>query len=214
MTTAASMTFDSLVTDVGYYAERSDDTSFLDRIPRLIMLAENRLASEIKGLGFQRFVNGTMEAGQPVYAKPARWRETSSFSITVNGQRLWLKQRSYAYCRTYSPDPSILDRPKFFADYDYEHFFIAATPDQAYAFELAYFERPVPLDSNNQENWTTQYAPQLLLYATLLEAQPYLKLDDRVQLFSTMYEGAKKALQDENDRRVLAADQTYSRSVS
>ena len=88
---------------------------------------------------------------------------------------------------------------------------VAAKPDQAYNFELAYFERPLPLDETTQTNWTTQYAPQLLLYATLLEAQPFLKLDQRATEFKGLYDLARQDLLEESQRR-LFGDQALLRS--
>lgn len=198
---AEALTYDSLVEDLSSYAERSD-SSYLDRIPRFIMMAENRIASEVHGLGYLRFVSGALTPSDPVIPKPARWRETSSMFITVNGEATFLNQRGYAYCKSYWPDKTILAQPSYYCDYGYEHFLVAATPDQAYPFELAYHERPVPLDETNQTNWTTQYAPQLLLYATLLEAQPWLKLDDRIAVFQGMYDRAAAAVKAEAERRV------------
>ena len=205
------MTFSSLVSDISAYAERSD-SSFMNQIPRFIMLAENRLASEVHGLGYLKFVNGTLSPSDPVLEKPAFWRETESFSIVANNQRVFLLNRSYAYCREYWPDESQTATPKFYCDYGYEHFLVAATPDEAYSFEIAYHQRPAPLDASNQTNWTTQYAPQLILYGTLLEAQPWLKLDDRIGVFQALYDRAVAAVTNESSRR-LNGDEALARKV-
>ena len=78
----ASMTYTSLLEDISTYAERSDQP-FLQQRERFILLAENRLASEIRGLGAMAFVQSTLNTGNPVLAKPNRWRETVSFTITT-----------------------------------------------------------------------------------------------------------------------------------
>jgi hypothetical protein len=93
--------------------------------------------------------------------------------------------------------------PRYFADYDYEHFFIAPTPDIAYPFELSYYERPTPLSPSMQTNWTTQYAPQLLLYASLLEAMPFLKTGERMAEFQALYDRALQGVMKEDQERVL-----------
>jgi hypothetical protein len=188
-----SLTYSSLISDVELYAERSD-TPFIDQLPRFVMLAENRLSSEFKGLGYLRVVNFNTIVGQPVYEKPARWRQTHSLSLLDGTSRKYLFQRSYEYCREFWPVSSSVDIPSYFADYDYEHLFLAATPDSTYQCELMYYERPLPLSIDNQVNWTTQYAPQLLLYATLLEAQPFLKNPARAEEFQKLYDRAAKAI--------------------
>lgn len=207
---AEAMTYTSLVQDLQVYAERSDD-SFTSQIPRFIMMAENRLASEVHGLGYLRYAESILIPGEPTLQKPARWRETSCFSITVENEVNFLKQRSYTYCRMYWPNKTLTNIPRFYCDYGYEHFLLVATPDTAYPFELAYHERPIPLDETNQTNWTTQYAPQLLLYAALLEAQPWLKLDERIAVFQGMYDRAVSAVMNESQRR-LNGDEALMRN--
>lgn len=202
MTTPAAMTYDSLVQDLINYCERSDQP-FLDQVPRFIMMAENRIASESKPLGFLRTVTGNLSG--IILAKPNRWRKTKSFSLTVLGQRKYLFERGYEYCRTYWPDEALEDEPVYYADYDYEHFLIVPTPDSQYAFELQYYERPEPLSSVNQTNWTTQYAPQLILYASLMEAMPFLKTSERIPEFQGLYDRAMSAVVKEDQERVLDA---------
>lgn len=204
-----ALTYDSLLSDVQAYAERSDEP-FISQIPRFVMLAENRIASEVRGLGYVRFVNGMMSISSCTIDKPIRHRETISISITVGSERKSLKKRYYEYCRSFWPNTSLTQEPRYYADYDYEHLFVVPTPDTPYSFELAYYERPEPLSAANQTNWTTQYAPQLLLYATLLEAQPFLKNPDRIVEFKSLYDQASQALLKEAIRRL--SDQGIQRT--
>lgn len=206
MTAPAALTYDSLLEDLSTYAERDDDP-FMAQRERFVMLAENRLASEIKGLGFKKFMTGVFNASNPVLVKPSRWRETESFSFLTGTTRTFLKLRSLEYCRTYWPDSSASTAtPKYYADYDFEHFYIAGTPISALSFELGYYERPAPLSTANQTNWTTEYAPQLLLYACLLEAQPWLKMPERIPEFQGMFDRAVSAITHEDNQRVTDAE--------
>jgi hypothetical protein len=204
MSAPEALTYTSLVSDVQIYAERTTDAVFLAQIPRLIMLAENRIASEVRGLGLLQFAMGNFSASNPILAKPARWRETKSFSfIDATGARKYLKLRDYAYCRSFWPTQSVTDVPRYYADYDYEHFLLVATPNSGYAYELAYYERPAPLSPTQQTSWTTQYAPQLLTYATLLEAQPFLKNSERIAEFQALYDRAVSAVSREDSARAV-----------
>lgn len=184
---AESMTYSSLVRDIAKYCERNDSW-FLDQIPRFIMMAEVRIASESKPLGFLRVVRGTLSG--PVMAKPARWRQTKSLSIKVNGSFQFLQKRTSEFCRMYWPNESLQDTPKYYADYDYEHYLLTPPPSDPLTFELQYYERPTPLDDACQVNWTTQYAPSLLLYASLMEAMPALKTSERIAEFQALYDRA------------------------
>ena len=204
-----ALTYDSLLSDIQTYAERSD-TPFVSQVPRFVMLAENRLASEVRGLGTQKYVTGSFNSS--AFPKPERWRETISFNITTPSGRKFLLPRSYDYCRAFWPDASQKAEPRYYADYQYEHFFVAPTPAQEYHFELAYYERPEPLSAENQTNWFTQYAPQMLLYATLLEAQPFLKRPECIAEFQSLYDRALQGLAQETSRRISADRAATSRS--
>ena len=210
MTTAVVMTYDSLVENIQSYLERSDAAT-INKIPLFIMLAEQTIASQIKFLGNLTVNTSAMVQGENVIDKPARWHKTVSMNITVAGKRHPVLLRKQEYLREYWPDPAQEDVPKFYADYDYTHWLIAPTPDADYNFEVLYYERLQPLDSSNQSNWFTQYAPQALLYGSLLQAMPFLKNDDRVQLWQTLYGQAMEILKAEDqlriaDRQAIAVD--------
>lgn len=197
-----AMTYDSLVQDLQDYCERSDDP-FINQIPRFIQLAENRIASETKPLGFVRAVTGTLSGN--ILTKPIRWRKTKNMCLIVGADRKYLYNRGYEFLRKYWPDQSKTDVPYYYADYDYEHMFIVPTPALQYQFEMQYYELPEPLSAINQTNWTTQYAPQLLLYATLMEAMPFLKTSERIPEFQGLYDRALSAVTKEDQLRALDA---------
>lgn len=210
MPTAAVMTYDSLVDDIQTYLERTD-TATIQKIPTFIMLAEQVLATDLKFLGNMTVSQSTMVANQPVIDKPARWRKTVSMNVTVNGERRPVFLRKYEYLREYWPDPTQTDVPLYYCDYDYTHWLVAPTPAQAYNFEVLYYERLQPLDSSNQTNWFTIYAPQALLYGSLLQAMPFLKNDDRVPMWQAQYAQVVNTLQTEDvlrlgDRQAVAKD--------
>lgn len=207
---AVTMTYTSLAADVQSYLERTDAAT-IDKIPTFIMLAEQILAAEIKFLGNLTVDTSTLTASDPVVAKPARWRKTVSINVTVAGERRPVLERRYEYIRNYWPDPTETDVPLFYADYDYTHWFLGPTPAAAYAFEVLYYERPVPLDSTNQTNWFTEYAPQAMLYGSLLQAMPFLKNDPRIQTWQSMYDKYVAELRTEDklriaDRQAVAVD--------
>jgi hypothetical protein len=210
MTTAVTMTYDSLVETIQSYLERND-TQTIEKIPTFIMLAEQVIASQIKFLGNLTVNTSTMVANSSVLDKPARWHKTVSMNITVGGVRTPVLLRKYEYLRNYWPDNTQTGVPAYYADYDYTHWLVAPTPDSAYSFEVLYYERVQPLDSTNQSNWFTVYAPQALLYGSLLQAMPFLKNDERVALWQSQYDAVIAALQAEDklriaDRQAVAVD--------
>ena len=208
MIMAESMTYSSLKTDISAYADR-DDVKFLAQVPRLIMLAESRLCTEVRGLGLQRYAAGSASSG--IIAKPSRWRETISFDVIAGATRTFLKPRSYDYCRFYAAE-NTGGVPRYYADYGFEHFLVVPNLGVPFNFELAYYERPEPLSMENETNWLTQYAPQLLLYATLLEAQPWLKRQERIAEFQSLYDRALQGIAQETTRRISGDRTSTSRN--
>ena len=208
-TPAYAMTYDNLSANILQYLERSD-AAVVEQIPNFIMLAEFEIAQEMKSLGQQQVVEATMQAGNPIISKPARWRKTTSFNITVNGKKQPVFLRKYEYLINYSPDTSVTNTPLYYADYDYDNWLVAPTPDENYQFEVLYYERLIPLSSDNQTNWITRNAPNAMLYGTLLQAMPFLK-DDQRQIFQSKYTEAMQFLANEDklriaDRQAIAQD--------
>lgn len=210
MPAAAVMTYDSLVADISSYLERTD-TATLEKIPQFIMLAEQVIAADLKILGTITVQTSAMTTGSNVIDKPARWHKTVSMNVTVNGKRQPVLLRKYEYIRSYWPDPAQTDVPLYYCDYDYTHWLVGPTPDANYNFEVLYYERVQPLDSSNQTNWFTIYAPQALLYGTLLQAMPFLKNDDRIPMWQAQYDLIMSTLKNEDklriaDRQAIAVD--------
>lgn len=210
MPAAAVMTYDSLVADISSYLERTDAAT-LDKIPQFIMLAEQVIAADLKILGTITVQGSTMTTGSNIIDKPARWHKTVSMNVTVAGKRQPVLLRKYEYIRSYWPDPAETSVPLYYCDYDYTHWLVGPTPDDDYSFEVLYYERVQPLDSSNQTNWFTIYAPQALLYGTLLQAMPFLKNDDRTPMWQAQYDLIMAALKNEDklriaDRQAIAVD--------
>lgn len=213
------LTYTSLLETVRQYLERGDinDVDVYDRLPQLIAFAEKRIAKEIKPQGFERYLVSTMQAGVSVYQKPDLWRETRSIRYGINATstatgfntRVELFPRSYEYCRQYWPDPSVSsadEPPRFYADYGYNNILIVPTPAIAYPYEWAIWQLLQPLDTTNQTNWLTQYAPEVITYAVLLEAQPFLKNDSRIQVWQGIFDRGVQALLTQDARKAQDAN--------
>lgn len=204
------LTYDSLTNLILQYLERSDP-AVVEFIPTAITLAEFEIAQDIKTLGQMEVVNAYMEIGNPVIQKPARWRKTVSMTVTTPAGKQPIYLRKLEYLNNYWPDVSATDTPLFYADYDYDHWFIAPTPDAAYLFEALCYTRLAPLDSANQTNWLTQNAPNAMLFGALKQTAPFLKDDARLAVWSGLFDAAMAALKTEDqlrvgDRQAIAQD--------
>jgi hypothetical protein len=208
-----AMTYTSLVNQVMDYLDRTDaDTQ--NEVPNFIYQAEQRICRESKNIGLEQYVTGNFTVGVPVLAKPARWRRTITFSFgsgTGNNTVNQLFLRTYDYIRKYCNNATLQGPPVYYSDYGYDHLLVGPAPDQTYPFEYAYLELPQPLGVTNQTNWITNNAPDVLLYATLLEAIPFLKDDERVPVWTSYYERGIQSINNQDNLRVT--DRTSSRDA-
>jgi hypothetical protein len=198
-----TMSYNSLIEQVMDYLDRSDGET-LEQVPNFISQAEQRICREAKNIGLEAYVTGSFVASEPIMAKPARWRRSLNFSCgtgTGNNTYNQLFQRSYEFIRNYWPDATQTGVPLYYSDYGYDHLLFAPTPADTYPFEYAYLELPEPLSASVQTNWLTNNAPDLLLYATLLEAAPYLKNDERIPVWTTYYDRALQSINGQDVER-------------
>lgn len=237
----AVTTFTSLLGTLQSYLERGSpqDTIVFANLPALINTAERAIARRLKIQGFVVNVLAQMQGSLPVYPKPDRWRQTVSMNIgigstdlaTISGNpivtqgglnivvqptggnvRKILLPRSLEYCQRYWPDQSQTDEPVFYADYDYSHWLIVPTPDTAYPWAINYYQLPALLDDENQTNWLTTFAPNLLLYRALLECTPFLKNDERIAVWQSFYNDELDAVNTEDLQK--AVDRSAMRNAS
>jgi hypothetical protein len=73
-------------------------------------------------------------------------------------------------------------------------FKLAPIPDFAYTLSLVYSAAPPFLSTSNASNTFLTVCPDLLLYAALIEAEPYLMNDARINTWGTMFDRAMGSL--------------------
>jgi len=205
MVAPANMTYNTLLADVRSYAERPNDDNLNTQLPRLVMMAEHRIATDLKILGTQLVVQGTFTPNLATIAKPALWRRSISMRFkSVDSEWLELFLRTYEVCRSYWPyEGLVTNRPRYYADYNFANFLIAGTPENASEFELTYVGRLAPLGDSQQSNWYATDAPQLLLAATLLETETWLKNQARVAQRQATYDSSLAAFRGEEATRLV-----------
>lgn len=194
-----NMTYSSLVADLTNYLQRHDDL-VVNQIPQFINLAQQRIPREMKILGFRQEVTGafsgtTLTTG--IMQKPSDWRKTIAFYAGTgvdNNTHTPVFLRDYSFIRTVYPDASVTGVPRFYGDASYNYWLVQPTPTAGLLYKIPYFATLTLLDDTTQTNWLTEEAPDLLLYASLLEAVPFLKVDDRIQVWQGYYNAAKTAL--------------------
>lgn len=82
---------------------------------------------------------------------------------------------------------------------------LAPTPDVVYAATIEYFAFLAALSTTATSNWLLNSYPNVYLYGTLCEAEPFLKNDERVGLWKGKLEEALEQMTQRMSREASAA---------
>lgn len=77
-------------------------------------------------------------------------------------------------------------------------------PAGTYTAELAYYAKLDKLSNSVSSNWLLTQSPDAYLYGALLQAAPYLKDDERVSIWTTLYAASIQAIQTADERAATA----------
>tara|TARA_X000001382_G_C3051988_1_gene141399 strand:+ start:50 stop:544 length:495 start_codon:yes stop_codon:yes gene_type:complete len=77
---------------------------------------------------------------------------------------------------------------------------LGPTPDVVYTTSMLYYKTFDPLSGSAPTNWVITNAPDVYLYGTLLEAEPFLMNDARVQLWATALTESINTLQEQDNK--------------
>lgn len=64
---------------------------------------------------------------------------------------------------------------------------VVPEPADEYEIELTYYKRISALSDDNTSNWLISSHPDVYLYGTLMQSAPYLKDDERVAVWGSLY---------------------------
>lgn len=73
------------------------------------------------------------------------------------------------------------------------------TPDSAYTLEMVYVGKIPALSSSNASNWVLEYYPDAYLYGSLMHTAPFLEDDQRLPVWSSLFERAVDTINRENE---------------
>ncbi len=186
----AITTYAELQTAAGNWLGRADLTA---RLPEFIALAEPKIRRLMRDRTAR--VQGNLTPSDDTLDFPTGCKQVISLALNEASFKMPL--------RPVSPNQLALlarsgtGRPSAYTVVDGVMIFDVA-PDIAYAYVLVYVAGVTALSGSNTTNNVLSNSPDIYLYATLLEAAPYLEHDARVPLWSQAFE---KAVTEENNYR-------------
>ena len=174
-------TFSGLKTTIADYLNRDDLTS---AIPSFITLAEAKFNRKLRVRQMVKRANATLDT--QYFAFPADFLQAKEFQLNTNPitylQYVTQNQGDYGSATNYVA----AGKPQFYTIIGTQ-IQVIPTPDTGYTGELTYYGKIPTLSDSNTSNWLLAYAPDLYLYGSLVEATPYLKDDERLAVWSTLY---------------------------
>lgn len=191
----SDLTYTALKQSVADFLAKSNLTAV---IPDLIYLAETRLFRRLNLLDMEDVDTGTFTAGTATLDLPTGFRRT--IALYINGtehESFKIVSPDELFKSPLSADSGV---PLLAAVIGSQYHF-GPVPDAAYSYVHHYAGSLQRLSSSQAQNALLQSAPDVYLYASLLEAEPYIKNDPRIPVWQGFLEEAIKDLKVEDEAK-------------
>ena len=185
--------YSTLKTSIAEFLHRSDMTTI---IPELIVDAEARIYNELRIRCMETAYTGTTASS--VIALPSGFLEWKY--LYIDGGRPLMRKDAEWIRTTY---PTTTGTPVYFAR-DGENMIFGPEPDADTDLIGSYYKRLAALSDSNTTNWFITDAPDLLRYAALCEAAPYLEDDSRIPVWEGKYQAIKERIKSTERREAFA----------
>ena len=199
-----SFTFTTLKSAIQDYTENTE-TTFVNDLSIIIVQAENRINSTVQLPDFRSNKTASTSTDNPYLAIPDDFLYPYSLAVlNSDSEYNFLLNKDVNFIReAYPASGSNKGLPKFYAQFDEDHFILGPTPDANYTVELHYFYLPQSITtSSDGTSWLGTNASDALLYGCLVEAYTFMKGEpDIIATYDTRYKEALKQLVIENDGR-------------
>ena len=194
-------TYSELVTQIRDYCEVDSNVFTTTIVNDFIEHAELIIFRQIDFDVFRKYQTATLTSGDAFVGMPGNTPTSFAYIRAVNifspsgslggltdNERVFLEKRDPSFINEYSPNRTSTGIPKYYANWDNDTIILAPAPNAAYTIELAYNAQETGLSSSNTTTWVSTNAPQLLLYACLIEAFKFLKNPNMVAMYTQAYQ--------------------------
>ena len=112
----------------------------------------------------------------------------AAVSASTLGQRWPVLKRNYDYVTNYASMPNVTQRPKYYAEQDTNVWLLSQASDQNYVAVVRFIKRPQSLVTiSGGVTWLSANCSDILFHACLMEAENFLKADDRYSDIEEQY---------------------------
>jgi hypothetical protein len=171
-----SWTFTTLKTAIQDYTQNTEST-FVTNLPIVIKQAEDRIVKSVELPNFRKNVTGTFTNGNQYLATPSDYLYPFSLAVLDSSNNYsYLISTDVSFIREAYPSASSTGTPKHYAQFDDTTFIVGPSPSSSLNVELHYYYIPQSITaSSDGTSWLGTNAPELLLYASLIEAYTFMK---------------------------------------
>lgn len=189
--------YGELKTAVESYTHREDLT---DDIPTFISLAQARINRDLDIL--EMVERTTQSVSTRFVTLPTDTRKLLDVQIEISGGRKSLMPMSAAQMNTEHTD-LITGEPNNYCIRG-DELELQPAPGQAYTLELLYLYRFAAFSADADTNWLLTTHPNVYLYASMMEALIFIQGDERLKMFSTLYQTEIDALNEQAEEMALS----------
>ena len=189
----AFTSYSDLKTEIANYLGRDDLTS---QIPTFIRLAEDRLRRELRIRQMLKHSTATTTAGHSTVGLPSDFLAMKEMYLNTTP----VSTMTFQTPSSFFTNARVTDsgKPVHYTMIGAE-FQFAPVPDTAYSLRMIYYYQPDYLSDSNTSNLFLANCPDLLLYGSLAEAEPYLMNDERINTWASLYQRGLEALRTSDD---------------
>lgn len=192
----ALTTYTELKASLADWLNRSDLTA---AIPDFISLAESQIERQLRTRQMIVRATASFAAAQEYGTVPNDFLEVKSIKLNTNPITPLQFQTIDAMDSLSNTTYLSSGKPLYFSIVG-EQIRLLPIPDGAYTAELVYYAKLTKLSSSVATNFLLTQAPDVYLYGALLQAAPYLQFDERIPVWSSLYQAGLDQLQIADDR--------------
>ena len=186
--------YTELKTAVANWLDRDDLT---DRIPEFIALAEARFNRVLRLRSMEAKYTANTVASQRNLALPASYIQMRNFQVNSSPLTTLSYVTPEIYDRVWGGSTS--GTPKFYTILANEVSF-GPIPGSVVEVEMLFYKKFDNLSGSVATNWLITNAPDIYLYGSMLEAEPFIMNDERVQLWAAALERGVSDLQEQDNK--------------
>lgn len=186
--------YGTLEAEIADFLLRDDLTAV---IPTFISFAHEKLNRDLRTR--QMVQRATASLTTEYTALPANFLQMRDIRLNANPVRSLEQISSEAQNQERERWGNTAGEPRYYTIIG-ETIQVFPSPNATYTIEMAYYEKIPALVNAADTNWLLTKAPEIYLYGSLVHSAPYLKDDERIVIWQTLFRDIFNSLTTEDEK--------------